>query len=153
MTYAKDMDSDLATRTRVEGGLAGALAVSVTRLARRLRQERGTDLTANQLSVLGTLRREGPLTPGGLAAAEGVQPPSMTRTVACLVELGLVSREAHVSDGRQVVVQLTPHGEKLLADERRRRDAWLARRLRELDPADREVLRRAAAVLDGLARS
>ena len=139
------MATDTAARTRVEGGLAGALAVSVTRLARRLRQERGTDLTANQLSVLGLLRREGPLTPGMLAAAEGVQPPSMTRTVACLADLGMVSR--------QVVVQLSEHGEKLLADERRRRDAWLARRLRELDPADREVLRRAAAVLDGLARS
>jgi DNA-binding MarR family transcriptional regulator len=147
------MPTDSAARTRVEGGLAGALAVSVTRLARRLRQERGTDLTANQLSVLGTLRRAGPLTPGMLAAAEGVQPPSMTRTVACLVELGMVSRQAHASDRRQVVVQLSEHGEKLLADERRRRDAWLARRLRELDPADREVLRRAAAVLDGLARS
>ena len=147
------MATDTGARTRVEGGLAGALAVSVTRLARRLRQERGTDLTANQLSVLGLLRREGPLTPGMLAAAEGVQPPSMTRTVACLADLGMVSRQAHVSDGRQVVVQLSEHGEKLLADERRRRDAWLARRLRELDPADREVLRRAAAVLDGLARS
>jgi DNA-binding MarR family transcriptional regulator len=77
----------------------------------------------------------------------------MTRTVACLVELGMVSRQAHASDGRQVVVQLSEHGEQLLADERRRRDAWLARRLREIDPADREVLRRAAAVLDGLARS
>lgn len=147
------MSSDTVVRTRVEGGLPGALAVSVTRLARRLRQERGTDLTANQLSVLGTLRRRGPLTPGVLAAAEGVQPPSMTRTVASLVDLGMVNRQAHASDGRQVVVQLTQHGETLLADERRRRDAWLARRLRGLDPADREVLRRAAAVLDGLARS
>ena len=147
------MSTNASTRTRVEGGLAGALAVSVTRLARRLRQERGTDLTANQLSVLGTLRREGPLTPGVLAAAEGVQPPSMTRTVACLVDLGLVSREAHASDGRQVVVQLSEYGEKMLADERRRRDAWLSRRLRDLDPADREVLRRAAGVLDALARS
>ncbi len=147
------MSSDTVARSRVEGGLAGALAVSVTRLARRLRQERGTDLTANQLSVLGTLRRRGPLTPGVLAAAEGVQPPSMTRTVASLVDLGMVNRQAHASDGRQVVVQLSEHGETLLADERRRRDAWLARRLRELDPADREVLRRAAAVLDGLARS
>lgn len=147
------MPVDIVTRTRVDGDLAGALAVSITRLARRLRQERGTDLTANQLSVLGTLRREGPLTAGALAAAEGVQPPSMTRTVGCLGDLGLVRREAHATDGRQVIVCLSERGEQMLADERRRRDAWLARRLRELDPADREVLRRAAAVLDGLARS
>lgn len=147
------MPADTVPRTRVDGGLAGALAVSVTRLARRLRQERGTDLTANQLSVLGTLRREGPLTASALAAAEGVQPPSMTRTVACLFDLQLVRRQAHPTDGRQVILALSEHGEQLLADERRRRDAWLARRLRGLDPADREVLRRAAAVLDGLARS
>jgi len=147
------MPVDTAMRTRVDGGLAGALAVSVTRLARRLRQERGTDLTANQLSVLGTLRREGPLTAGALAAAEGVQPPSMTRTVASLCDLGLTRRESHPTDGRQVILALSQHGERLLADERRRRDAWLARRLRELDPADRETLRRAAAVLDALARS
>lgn len=141
------------TRTRVEGGLASALAVSVTRLARRLRQERDTDLTANQLSVLGTLRGEGPLTPGALAAAEGVQPPSMTRTVASLCELGLARREPHPTDRRQVLLALSERGEQALAEQRRRRDDWLGRRLRELDPADREHLRRAAVVLEGLARS
>ena len=147
------MPTDTVPRTRIDGGLAGALAVSVTRLARRLRQERGTDLSANQLSVLGTLRRHGPLTPSALAAAEGVRPPSMTRTIACLADRDLVRRQAHPADGRQVIVVLSEHGEQLLADERRRRDAWLARRIRELDPADREILRRAAAVLEGLARS
>ncbi len=147
------MTTSPPARTRVEGGLAGALAVSVTRLGRRLRQERDTDLSASQLAVLGTLRREGPLTASALAAAEGVQPPSMTRTVACLHERGLVERAAHPSDGRQTIVALSEFGEQVLAEERRRRDDWLGRRLRELDPADRELLRRAAAVLERLARS
>ena len=37
--------------------------------------------------------------------------------------------------------------------ERRRRDAWLAQRMRALDPEQRELLRRAARLLDELAQS
>ena len=123
------------------------------RLARRLRQERDTDLTATQLSALGTIRRYGPLTIGALAGHEHVQPPSMTRTVNCLLDLGMVSREEHASDRRQVVVVLSEQGRTLLDAERRRRDAWLARRLRELGPADRDVLRRAVPLLEGLTQA
>ena len=90
--------------------------MGVMRLARRLRLERsGNDLTLTQLSALGTLHRLGPHTIGELAAAENVKPPSMTRTVNCLEELGLVSREAHETDGRQVVVALTAKAEAVLA--------------------------------------
>src|SRR5215210_3125141 len=124
------MPAETARLARTDTGLASALAVSVMRLARRLRQERDTDLTATQLSALGTIRRHGPLTIGALAAHERVQPPSMTRTVGCLLSLGMVSREAHPTDGRQVVVVLSEQGRTLLDTERRRRDAWLARRLR-----------------------
>lgn len=126
--------------------------MSVTRLARRLRQERHTDLTPTQLSVLGTLSRRGALTVGALAAAERVQPPSMTRTVNCLTELGLVHREANASDGRQVVLHVSDKGSALLGTERERRDAWLAKRLRELEPADRQALRRVSGVLERLAQ-
>lgn len=127
--------------------------VSVGRLARRLRQERDSELTATQLSALGTLRMHGPLTPGALAAHEKVQPPSMTRTVNCLAELGLVRREPHDTDRRQVVLHLSDEGAVLLAAERRRRDAWLAQTLRGLSAEERDVLRRAAPLLDTLARS
>jgi DNA-binding MarR family transcriptional regulator len=151
MTYAKNVPVD--TRPRTDAGLASALAMSVSRLSRRLRQERRTDLTATQLSALGTIRRHGPLTVGALAAYERVQPPSITRTVNCLGEMGLLRRESSASDGRQVVLHLSARGEELLAAERRRRDAWLAQRLRELDPADKEVLRRATALLEGLAQA
>jgi DNA-binding MarR family transcriptional regulator len=141
------------TSPRTDAGLASALAMSVSRLSRRLRQERHTDLTATQLSALGTIRQHGPLTVGALAAYEKVQPPSITRTVNCLCESGLLRREPSPSDGRQVVVHLSARGEELLAAERRRRDAWLAQRLRELDPADKEVLRRATVLLEGLAQA
>lgn len=124
------------------------------RLARRLRLERsGDDRTLNQLAVLGTLDRRGSQTVGQLAAIEKVKPPSMTRTVACLEEAGLVTRRPHDRDGRQVVVELTADAREVLADDRRRSDAWLAQRLEGLDAEDLELLRRIAPVLDRLAES
>ena len=132
--------------------LASALRLSVLRLARRLRAERAdTDLTLSQLSALASLERHGVLTPGELAAHERIRPPSMTRLVASLEEAGLVGRAAHPTDRRQVVLTVLEPGTALLREDRRRRDAWLSRQLRELAPADLELLRAAAAVLDRLA--
>ncbi|HMA46390.1 MAG TPA: MarR family transcriptional regulator, partial [Frankiaceae bacterium] len=88
---------------------------------------------------------------GELAAYERVRPPSMTRVVAHLAEAGLVARTPHPDDGRQVLAGVTDAGRRLLATDRRRRDEWLAARLRELRPAELEVLRRAAPVLEKLA--
>ena len=103
------------------------------------------------LSALGVLFREGELTIGALAAHERVQPPSMTRTVNCLVEEGYVARRANDADGRQVLIDLTDKGREILLADRRRRDVWLARRLRELTPDERDLLRRAAPILQRLA--
>ena len=86
------------------------LAQSVVRLSRRLRQERHSELTATQLSVLGTILTKGPLSPSAIAAYERVQPPSMTRTINCLDEAGLVTRGQHPDDGRQVIVTISPKG-------------------------------------------
>ncbi|HEX6338419.1 MAG TPA: MarR family transcriptional regulator [Jiangellaceae bacterium] len=143
-----------AAPTRSQAGLASVLRVSVMRLARRLRNEReDTTLTLNQLSAMGTLARLGPLTLGELAAAERIQPPSMTRTVSALEARGLVVREADADDRRLVIVRLSDDGKQMLAADRRRRDAWLNHRLRELTPDEREVLRRAVPVLEKLASS
>ena len=132
--------------------LASGLRLAVMRLARRMRSERAdTSLTLTQLAALATLERHGPLTPRELAAAERVTPPSMTRVAASLEAAGLATRTDHPSDGRQVLLAASPAGVALLREDRRRRDAWLAQRLRELDPADRDVLRRATEVLDRLA--
>lgn len=134
--------------------LASSLRLAVMRLARRMRAERpDSDLSLTQLSALAVLERHGPLTPRELAAAERIRPPSMTRVVAALEAAGLVTRTDHPSDGRQVLLTASPAGVALLREDRRRREAWLAQRLRELDADDREVLRRAAAVLDRLAGS
>jgi DNA-binding MarR family transcriptional regulator len=141
-----------ATVARTQAGLASTLRISVMRLARRLRSERTDEtLTLSQLATLGTLDRHGPMTLGELAAHERVQPPSMTRIVTGLEDRGLVVREPHVSDRRLVIVRLTAEALALLTIDRRRRDAWLARRLRELTPDEHETLRRAVPILEKLA--
>ena len=140
---------------RSDAGLAAALRVSVARLNRRLRSQRDPDneLSLGQLSVLGALFRSGPCSIGELAAHERVQPPSMTRTVSCLEVEGYVERRAHETDGRQVVVALADKGRETLTADRRRRDAWLAQRLRELSPEERLLLRRAAPLIERLAHA
>ena len=132
--------------------LAAELRVSVMRAARRLRQMRSSEeITDGQYAVLAALDRGGPATPRALADGEHVQPPSMTRTVNALAAAGLVVRSPHPDDGRQVVVAITDDGARHVRETRRRRDAWLAGRLADLDPADREVLARAAVLLQQLA--
>lgn len=153
MIYAKDMPDHVAKLARTDIGLAQALAASVVRLNRRLRQQRRSDLTPNQAAVLGALRRHGEMTPGALADVEQVKPPTMTRIVNCLADIGYVTRSPHPTDGRQIVVAISDDGEEWLAAERKRRDIWLAKRLRELEPAEREVLRDAAVILERLSVS
>lgn len=132
--------------------LASDLRIAVMRLARRLRTERADHgLTLGQISMLATLDRHGPMTAGELAAHEGIRPPSATRTLASLDELGLVSRSESPNDRRQTVVTLTASARDLLSDDRRRRDALLADLLDTLDPADRELLAQSARLLDRLA--
>ena len=144
---------------RSDPGLATSLRISVSRLARRLRVERAAvglgelDLSETQLAALATLERHGAMTPGELAEHEKVQPPSMTRVISALVDSQLVRREPHPSDRRQVVLTATDVGRDLVSKARRRREAWLAQRLKELSPAERAALRAAAPVLEKLSQS
>jgi DNA-binding MarR family transcriptional regulator len=146
-----------ATETRSDAGLATALRISVSRLARRLRVERQAEglasLSDTQLAALAVLERHGPMAPGELAEHEKVQPPSMTRVIAVLEERGLVMRAAHPTDRRQVVLTVTEEGRALVSQARRRRDAWLAKRLKELTPEERALLRAAAPVLEKLSQA
>jgi DNA-binding MarR family transcriptional regulator len=137
---------------RSDAGLASELRLSVMRLRRRLANERHPDneLSLASMAVLGCLHRNGESTVGELARHERVQPPSMTRTVNCLEEGGYVTRRPHETDGRQVLVGLSRKGRETLLADRARRDAWLARRLSDLTPEERAVLRRAAPILQKL---
>src|SRR4051812_37815546 len=146
MRYANDMP------TTTDAQLAAGLRIAVMRLARRLRAERAEiDLTISQLAALASVERHGPLTLGALAAHERVQPPSMTRMVAALCDRGLVSRVPHETDGRQIVVAITDSGRELLREDRRRREAWLARQLDQLSADELGMLREAAPILEKLA--
>jgi DNA-binding MarR family transcriptional regulator len=144
--------------TRSDAGLASALRISVTRLARRLRAERRTgglepDLSDTQLAALAALERHQAMTPGELADHEKVQPPSMTRVLTVLEERGLVMRAPHASDRRQVVLTATDYGREVVQQSRRLREAWLAKRLHELTPQERAALRAAAPILEKLSQS
>jgi DNA-binding MarR family transcriptional regulator len=144
---------------RSDTGLATALRISVSRLARRLRVERLVPelaepaLSDTQLAALATLERHGAMSPGDLAEHEKVQPPSMTRVIAALVDWGLVTRAPHPTDRRQVILTVTPDGRHLVQRVRRRKEAWLARRLAELSPQERAILREAAPILEKLSQS
>jgi DNA-binding MarR family transcriptional regulator len=134
--------------------LASVLRVSVMRLARRMRAERADfGLSLTQVATLGTIDRHGPLTPRELADHEKIQPPSMTRILASLEERGLIDRTPHPRDRRQQLVSLTGAARELLREDRRRRDAWLAKRMVELTPEEREVLQAAAPIIDRIARA
>lgn len=147
MRYAKDMPAPSRTALR-SASLAAELRVALMHTSRRLRNERSSDdVTPGQYTVLAVLDRHGPLTPREIAAHEKVQPPSMTRTLAALEALGLVTRTDHPTDGRQVLMSLSDQGRREVVETRRRRDAWLARRLAALDPEEREVMARAAEIL------
>lgn len=128
--------------------LASRLRMDVARLARRLRQEAGADLSPSQTAALATIERHGPLTPSEVAVRERVQRPTVTRVLARLEEAGLVERTADPADRRSSLVRATEEGRALLAVLRNRKDAYLAQRLDELDDADREVLEQAAAIFE-----
>ncbi|GAA4415553.1 MarR family transcriptional regulator [Georgenia halophila] len=127
--------------------LATNLRVAVLRLSRRLRNESTLEVSEAQHSVLSALFHLGPMTPGKLAEHDHVQRPSMTRTVASLEERGLVTRETDPVDKRSVVVDVTAEGRALVKEIKRRRNAWLDKRLAKLTAAERQVVAEAAAIL------
>jgi DNA-binding MarR family transcriptional regulator len=142
----------MAEPESTEPSLASRLRLAVVRLNRRLRAQRtNSSVTLTQVSALSALRKCGALTPGELAAKEGVQPPSMTRVISALEDYGFVSRRPHPTDGRQAIVELTEQGTAYLRAEVSAREAWLDSRLAELDEDDRELLARAAEIIDRMA--
>jgi DNA-binding MarR family transcriptional regulator len=131
--------------------LASDLSLAVVRLTRQLRGRRtDAQISLTQLSALSTLRREGPMTPGVLALRERVQPPSMTRVIASLSEMGLVERKPHPSDRRQIIVSPTPAGRMLVDDEALAREAWMTDHLTDLPEEQLRVLRDAVGILNSI---
>lgn len=134
--------------------LASDLRLAVLRLNRRLRAQR-TDarVSLTHISALSTLHACGPMTPGALASRERVQPPSMTRIIAVLENLGFIGRAPHPTDGRQVIVSVLPPGVEYLEAEINAREAWLDSRLSELDADQRHILRQASDIIEQMVGS
>jgi DNA-binding MarR family transcriptional regulator len=128
--------------------LASRLRLAIARTARRLRQEAGGDLSPSQTAALATIEQRGPLTPSELASAERIQRPTATRILARLEDEGLVERAADPTDGRASLVTITRAGGELLRRLRGRKNAYLARRLRDLNQDEVETLERAAEILE-----
>jgi DNA-binding MarR family transcriptional regulator len=128
--------------------LAHRLRPVIARLGRRLRQEAGGELSPSQGAALTTIACHGPLTPSELAARERIQRPTATRVLARLEEAGLLERAGDPSDRRSSLVSASEQGRALLAAQRERKDAFLARRLGRLDPSELAVLDRAATILE-----
>jgi len=127
---------------------ASRLRLAITRTARRLRQEAGSELGPASLAALAVIERAGPLTPSELAHHERIQRPTATRILTRLAEDGLIARADDPSDGRSSIVTVTPEGRALLRKLRRRKNAYLAQRMRELPDEDVATLERAAEILE-----
>ncbi|HEY1286108.1 MAG TPA: MarR family transcriptional regulator [Solirubrobacterales bacterium] len=140
--------------TTKETGLtetAARLRMAIVRTARRLRQEASGaagELTPTATAALATVERHGPLTPSELAEIERVKRPTATRTLRVLTERGLVDRAPDPADGRSALVSITAEGRERLRRLRGRKNAYLARRMRELPDEEIETLERAAAILE-----
>lgn len=131
--------------------LASRLRVSVWRLARRMRQASDVGITPTMHAALSSVETHGPMTAGQLAAHEQVTKATMTRTIAVLLERGLITRTPDPLDGRVTWLQVTSAGSKLLQRARLRTDEYLASRVLALPPADRATLERAADIIERLA--
>jgi DNA-binding MarR family transcriptional regulator len=132
---------------------AARLRMAIVRTSRRLRQEAAGavgELTPTSAAALVTVERCGPLTPSELAEIERVKRPTATRTLRVLSEAGLVERAPDPEDGRSALVSITAAGRERLRRMRRRKNAYLARRMRDLPAGDIETLERAAEILEGI---
>lgn len=127
--------------------LANDVRVACQRISRRVRFESTSDVAPHQFSVLVYLHHAGPRTPTQLAARDAVSTPSMTRTVNCLAEKGLVERSPHPDDGRQILVSLTGEGVRVVEKTIANRDTWMLAHIAMLSPEQLELLRRAADLL------
>ncbi len=133
-----------------ETEMVSRLRLAVTRLHRRLRQQSAGGLTQSQASALASVGQLGSPTLGALASRESVQPPSMTRIVAALEQMGLVTRVVDTVDRRVARVTVTDHGREVLARSRSLKNAFLAEQLHRLSAEERQGLGELTGLLERL---
>src|SRR5262245_21791544 len=145
-----DPATSVPSRPERDAELPARLRLAITRMARRLHQEAGTDLGPSQAAALATIERHGPLAPSELAERERIKRPTATRILTALGGAGLTERIRDPEDGRGAIVSITPEGRALLRRLRQRKTAYLATRLRELPEEDVRTLEQAADLLERL---
>ncbi|MFE7174085.1 MarR family winged helix-turn-helix transcriptional regulator [Streptomyces sp. NPDC057616] len=129
--------------------LAEELRLTIGRLVRTVRA--ADTLPSGEAAVLGYLDRGGPLTTADVAHQWGVSHQSTARAVKDLLAQGLVHAGPHPTDGRKLLLRLTPAGSERLAAERRRRADWLGTAIAEaLAPDERLALAKAVPLLSRL---
>ncbi len=138
-----------STQTELAQTLAVDIRAAYRKLKLRIRaQGGGKDLTPSQTSVLLRLETDGPATVSSLARAEGMRPQSMSAIVAPLQKSGLVRAAPDPSDGRQMLMSLTPKCLKWLQQGRAARQDWLANTIsQKLSVHEQEKLRSALGLL------
>ncbi len=137
MTPPTGIAASTSRQAEVDEELVSRLRIAINRMQRRLRQQSLAGLSPAQASTLGTVNRLGTPTLGELAATEQVQPPTMTRIVASLADAGMVTRVTDDADRRSARVGITPAGTRSLARIRTLKNAFLVRRLSELNPEEK----------------
>ena len=80
-----------------------------------------------------------------------MKPQSMATTVAALEEAGLVARKPHASDGRQMIIALTPRGLAVRRNAQEAKHSWLAQAIAQLDEHEQETLLKAGELIRRLA--
>jgi DNA-binding MarR family transcriptional regulator len=131
--------------------VANGLRPTLLHLNRRLRKELAPlGITGGQASLLWAIRSKPGVGVRELAEGEGVSPPAMTAYVHRLEAAGLVARRRSESDRRRVELALTEAGVRVLRSARSRRTAWLAARLKRLEPAELAAVEAALPALRAL---
>ena len=136
---------------RENGGSAVEdLVLAIGLLVRRIRADAPPELQEfswTQKAVLARLERSGPATAADLARAEGVKPQSMGTALTLLEEMGLVEREAHPTDGRQIFLKLTAKGTALRKSVKEAKHTWLSQAMAKLDKEEQATLFRAGDLI------
>ena len=130
--------------------IAGRLRPVLLRLARELRREiHSLGVTGGQVSLLIAIKKEPGITATELAERERVSAPGMSGHLVRLEATNLIER-TRASDRRRIGLFLTPEGEKVLDSVRRKRNAWLVKRLERLEPEERERIEGSIDALERL---
>src|SRR6478736_8234978 len=121
--------------------LANRLRPVLLQLNRELRREiHSLGVTGGQVSLLVQIKTH----PGSgmreLASVERMSVPGMSKFIARLEVAGLVQRAPVAGDQRRVGLSLTAAGHKVLRSVKSKRTAWLAARLRSLDPEELDAI-------------